>query len=77
MMKLFLDNGANPDGENSSDLTPLMLALELHHINLAVILLSQYNANPNKSNSNLSPLHIASKNGFIDIVKILLDKGIH
>ncbi len=53
-----------------------MLALESSRLDCATILLEQYKADPNKSNSNLSPLHLATQYGYTDIVKILLVKVI-
>lgn len=74
MMRIFLENGANPDGTEdavifqfqcplilSQAITPLMLALEAKDIKAATILLSEYKADPNKSVSNLSPLHVVVK----------------
>lgn len=54
-----------------------MLAIESNQLQCAKLLLQDYHADPNKSKSPLSPLHLAVKYGYGDLVKMLLDKGAH
>eukprot|EP01119_Soliformovum_irregulare_P025711 TRINITY_DN9599_c0_g1_i3.p1 TRINITY_DN9599_c0_g1~~TRINITY_DN9599_c0_g1_i3.p1 ORF type:complete len:958 (-),score=241.53 TRINITY_DN9599_c0_g1_i3:32-2623(-) len=74
LLKLFLDSGAPADG-SSTEMTPLILSLESGQLDCCKILI-QY-CDVNRSTSNLSPLHIATRYGFSDIVKLLLQKGAH
>src|SRR5690349_13982828 len=58
-------------------MTPLMLCLESRQLEAAKILLEDYKADPNKSNSPLSPLHLATLYVYTDLVKTLVTCGAH
>lgn len=79
LLRLFLKNGAPPDGldDDETKITPLILALESGQEECAFILLQEFKANPNKSSTNLSPLHIATKYKYSELVKLLVKSGAH
>lgn len=84
MVKLCLFLGANPnlktiDGsltplQIEGALTPLQLACRDNRLEIAQTLL-RYNANPNNSMSDPSPMMSAVNNGNPDLVRILLQAG--
>jgi ankyrin repeat protein len=54
-----------------------MTALLNRHWDIAMLLLKDYNVDPNKTYSQCTPLHIATKNLQLEIVKVLISKGAH
>lgn len=81
MIKLLLENGANPNGENFGRFTALMYSCFNNRQNEAKMLaitklLLDHGADPNKQQFTKSTaLHIASEFGYTSIVKLLLEHG--
>jgi ankyrin repeat protein len=75
LVKLLLENGANPNAVNESNDTPLHKAVENGYLDLVKLLLEN-GANPNAvGESNNTPLHKAAANGDLDLVGLLLENG--
>ncbi len=74
-IKRLLDEGADPDGDESpNSLTPLFFAAERGHLD-AVDLLVDSGADLNALTSRGSALHIAARRGRTEIVETLLRRG--
>lgn len=71
-VRLFLENGADPNRVDSFEETPLWLACHYGHTECVKILL-QFGA---RIDLGLSPINEARDNGYIDIVTIL-ENSIH
>jgi len=54
---------------------PLILSMETGQVECAKILLCEFDANPNLSKTDYSPLHIAIKNKYSELVDLLIKKG--
>ena len=84
IVKLLLDNGADADvvwHRKPCKITPLHLACELGHFDIAVLLL-EGGANPNVNpmargpgRTDGTPLHVACELGRLDIAALLLERG--
>ncbi|OGB83897.1 hypothetical protein A3F66_00555 [candidate division TM6 bacterium RIFCSPHIGHO2_12_FULL_32_22] len=73
-VKELLQKGANPDAENISGFTPLMLAAMKDYYDIAVLLL-EYNADPDIKRKGFgTAAEIAFKFNNKDIQKLILDK---
>lgn len=55
--------------------TPLMFALRFHHLDIAELLI-EYGADVNKTRDGRGSLSIAIEEGFIEAVKLLLEKNV-
>lgn len=76
IVKYLLENGANPNHADSLGFTPLIAASRNGQVE-AVIELLNAGADPHAKSKKygLTALHLASREGFHEIVKILLDRG--
>ncbi|MFH1021403.1 MAG: ankyrin repeat domain-containing protein [Pseudomonadota bacterium] len=72
----LLDFGAHPNVADHDGRTPLWLAVHKEDARIAALLLD-YKADPNcrVGKNRLTPLMAAAKNGRIEIVNLLLDRG--
>jgi hypothetical protein len=72
----LLDFGAQPNVADHDGRTPLWLAVHKEDARIAALLLD-YKANPNcrVGKNRLTPLMAAAKNGRIEVVNLLLDRG--
>ena len=77
LVKSLLYKNANIDKGNSYGISPLCIALENGHHDVALYLIAQ-GANCFESNkkNGKKPIHIATQKGLIDIIEILLQKGV-
>lgn len=74
-VKMLLDGGVDPNGQNTVGDTPLAFAARSQKIE-AVKMLLENKANPNIANvEGFYPIHYAIENGYIDIVKVLAETG--
>jgi len=75
--ELFLQAGASPDGPSDTTQTssPLGLALQCNHPEIAKMMIQKYKANPNKMNGPRSPLHVAVMSSLNGIVALLIERG--
>lgn len=76
--KLLLDHGANPETANISGWKPLAIAARSGSAYLPVAeLLLQYGAEIESVNRRLneSALHVCAEKGFLQMARILLDRG--
>ena len=74
----LLERGANPEVEDNGGWTPLALAAMRLQPSLPLAeLLLQYGADVNHAHSELnqSALHICASGGYIELARILLDRG--
>ena len=71
---LLLKNGADVNAANFEDKTTPLMNCSFNNDNKTTNLLLQYNANPDIVNKyGDTALHIACRNGYIEIVKLLLE----
>ncbi|MBA3003519.1 MAG: ankyrin repeat domain-containing protein [Desulfurivibrio sp.] len=72
----LLDFGADPNVADHDGRTPLWLATHREDVRIAALLLD-YKADPNcrVGKNRMTPLMAAAKNGRIEIVNLLLDRG--
>jgi ankyrin repeat protein len=72
----LLDFGAQPNVADHDGRTPLWLAAHKEDARIAALLLG-YKADPNcrVGKNRLTPLMVAAKNGRIEVVNLLLDRG--
>ncbi|KAK2467970.1 hypothetical protein APHAL10511_000265 [Amanita phalloides] len=77
IVKLLLDNGADVDIAGGYFGHSLQAAIIPHHTEIVKILLDK-GANPNASGGRTysTPLQAASKEGYLDIVRLLVSKGV-
>lgn len=73
-VRLLLAAGVSVDEAAPDGMTPLILAVNKHHEDLAIFLLEQ-GGNPNASEAGYTPLHTAAATGQMAIAKALLAKG--
>ena len=72
LVKLLIDNGADANGRDKKNATPLHIASQ-RGLPETVKLLLDHRADPNAQNDKgWTPLHIASREGVVDVVKCLL-----
>uniref|UniRef100_UPI00358E9C10 caskin-2-like isoform X2 n=1 Tax=Myxine glutinosa TaxID=7769 RepID=UPI00358E9C10 len=82
--EILLQHQSNPCIMNNASKTPLDLACEFGRMRVAKLLLNSnvcpvlLEGRPNDSNnpSSTSPLHLAAKNGHVDIIRMLILAGI-
>uniref|UniRef100_A0A8C4Q3U4 Uncharacterized protein n=1 Tax=Eptatretus burgeri TaxID=7764 RepID=A0A8C4Q3U4_EPTBU len=82
--EILLQHQSNPCIMNNASKTPLDLACEFGRLRVAKLLLNSnvcpvlLEGRPNDSNnpSSTSPLHLAAKNGHVDIIRMLILAGI-
>ena len=75
MMKLLLDNGADPNIQNNGGFTPLIQACYLGNIRAVKILIDK-GADVNiKTKLGVNAIQKASYNGYADIVELLISNG--
>lgn len=76
IVDLLLENGADPNHADAQGFTPLIDAARNGHEGVVLALLDA-KANPNAKSFKfkITALHIAAREGFHKIVKILLDRG--
>ena len=75
VVKLLLDNGADPDKADRDNWTSLHWAAYYKHEDVVKLLLDR-GAQPNRSTgSGSTPLHKATRNGSTGMTKCLLDNG--
>jgi ankyrin repeat protein len=77
MVKLLLDSNADVYMPDYYGNLPLQLAIEHQQKNIALVsLLLEHQVDPNVGDAfNITPLHVAAKCGYLDIVKMLLAKS--
>ena len=76
IVKLLLDAGANTDVFGLYGKTPLIIACESGHLDIAHLLVTHNIDSINVGNkSGYLPLHAACLHGHLDIVQFLLDNG--
>lgn len=72
--RLLLEKNASPTIKNANDSIPLHLAVKKRHHQVARLLLECENSLMNYSNKQMdSPIHIAARNGDLDMVNLLLE----
>ncbi|XP_022088066.1 ankyrin repeat domain-containing protein 39-like [Acanthaster planci] len=73
-VRKYLDNGGDPNAQDSAGYTALHYASRNGHTEIISILL-QHQADPNSAtrSGGVTPLHRAAYSGHFDIVKLLLD----
>jgi ankyrin repeat protein len=74
IVELLIQNGANVNATNSTNKSCLKLALELNHYNI-LELLFDYGAIYDSKTRDYSLLMVASKYGYIKLVRLLIQKG--
>lgn len=75
LVKLFLENGENPDKNNVCWMSPLILATGRNNLTIVKLLL-EHGANPNVENEYMmTPLMIASIYDYRKIIKVLINAG--
>ena len=75
MVRLLLDNTAEVNIKNNEGATPLHLAANMGHKELAKLLLA-YKADVNaQTNKGTTPLRVAVLKGHIDMVDLLRERG--
>ena len=79
LVKLLLSRGANPNLADKQQRTPLYIACQLEHHETASLLVYnkdiKTNLNLPDSQGEKSPLWVASMNGYLDLVCLLLDNN--
>jgi ankyrin repeat protein len=74
--RLLLSAGARVDEKSPDGSTALTLAINSNHPGFAIALLEQSpDLNVNASSSGYAALHSAVQRGYVDLVKILLERG--
>ena len=77
LVKLLLDRGADPNLADNQQRTPLCIACQLEHHEMASLLVYnkhiKTNPNPQDLEGEKCPLWVASMNGYLDLVCLLLD----
>ena len=77
VVKLLLDQRADPNKANIHGTTPLQVSASKHHIDVMELLIKA-GADPNKAdNRGNTPLHYSALSGHKTVVKVLLDGGAH
>ncbi|HBL98999.1 TPA: hypothetical protein DDZ86_05150 [Candidatus Dependentiae bacterium] len=75
IVKLLLENGANPNIPNKDKETPLYWACAKGYLEIVKLLLEK-GANPNIANKDKeTPLYLTCSNNFIEITRLLLENG--
>ena len=77
-VKILLDHGAKPNGIDEHETPPLMWSMfsAENALKDIVILLLEQGADPKRAtNTGTTPLHSAALNGYVGVVKELLDRG--
>ena len=77
LVKLLLNKGANPNHCDINGKTPLFIASELEHMELASLLIYDGNANPDFPSMSVEkrPLWEACMKGHLDIALLMLEHG--
>lgn len=81
ILKLLLENGANPNEKSLIGDIPLHMAVEYEYPEIIKILLGPnslgvtLNINEKNSDNSETSLHIASRNGCVEAIKLLLENG--
>jgi ankyrin repeat protein len=75
-MKILLDNKANPNAPTKGGATPIFIPTNNGNLDLIKILI-RYGADVNYSNNEykLTPLRNAARNGYLEVVRFLVEKG--
>ena len=77
LVKLLLDRGADPNLADIQQRTPLYIACQLEHHEIASLLVYnkdiKTNPNPQDLQGDKCPLWVASMNGYLDLACLLLD----
>lgn len=75
MIKFLVEKGEAIDATDIGGNTPLHVAINKGHRDIALLLLT-LGADPNIANNEQhTPLHEACRQGFVDVVKVLVTKG--
>jgi ankyrin repeat protein len=75
VIRILLDQGADPTAKANDGRTPFHIASSRGHVEVIRILLEQ-GADPTaKANDGQTPFHIASSSGHVEVIRILLDQG--
>lgn len=78
ILKILLENGADPNDRNSDSMTPLMLTSMTNNLDGCKILIehgADVNVQREKKLGGEAPLFYAVQSGYFDIVKLLCDNG--
>jgi ankyrin repeat protein len=76
IVKILLDNGANPNETNNSDENALLLAINRSHFGVAAALIAA-GADVNKTSRITSAIHLACDKGNLEMVKLVVGAGAH
>ncbi len=79
IVKLLIENGADPNCLDCWKNTPLHYAAASRHLVIAQMLIDSQNFNPENINAQNedgeTPLHVAIRKNRLDMVKLLIEKG--
>ena len=77
LVQLFIENGANFNGNETQLYTPLLLSIEIRQIEIAYLLIKKYkvDCNVNGTGTSFSPLQLAIKYNEINLIQLLLDNN--
>lgn len=76
VVKLLISRGANTQIVDKNLWSPIRTAARYEHLDIIEILLNENPANINKGDSGgETPLHVASRQGSVDIMNLLLERG--
>uniref|UniRef100_A0A803SU80 Ankyrin 1 n=1 Tax=Anolis carolinensis TaxID=28377 RepID=A0A803SU80_ANOCA len=73
MVKLLLENGADPNLSTTAGHTPLHITAREGHLDCACALLEKEASQTVMTKKGFTPLHVASKYGKVDVAEVLLE----